>query len=589
MVARCPNLMSRNGYYYFRYVVPVAMGRKLNLRELTYSLKTKEYMKAKVLCMRILNMAHGVLNQLFSNQEFVQLATLEPSKAKSLAQKYFKACMEREMQQFEIADMHSHLIATQGIPENVQNREEYLRDPTRTAKRLDFLYPDFEPSCLTLYDDQTITQGLDRERIYNAVKRNNGLENLLPNTHSGQMFKQWMNRAISACLEVHNQKLSYEADIETKDTHFDYKELVYDGPVPLAKEPFSKVVEKYLDEFRQSTTSPRSVLKKEAAFKLWTELHGDTSFGEIDKAKGRLFKEMLLKLPCHFTKRHKGLKLADLDDKTVPQKDRIDRVSVNGYLGAMSSIYTWAKKNDDSLGENPFSGLSLKVKKKANELRKPFRDEHLKAIFALPLFVGCETENRQGRYREGKEILWDSYYWLPLLGCFTGARMQEICQLEVSDIKSAPKGHYIDINDNGPDKYLKNENSRRKVPIHPQLISLGFLEFVEAAKKNGNRDLFPDIPNGAGERRSSVYSRRFLTLRKKAKVTEKGLCFHSFRHSFIDALRNAGVHPYINTAMTGHVFGSNSVHDSYGIGPNLEVLFDAIGKVSFPVVLKRKP
>ena len=39
---------------------------------------------------------------------------------------------------------------------------------------------------------------------------------------------------------------------------------------------------------------------------------------------------------------------------------------------------------------------------------------------------------------------------------------------------------YFDINDEG-DRQVKNEQSLRRVPVHPEVQALGFLEYVETS------------------------------------------------------------------------------------------------------------
>jgi len=66
---------------------------------------------------------------------------------------------------------------------------------------------------------------------------------------------------------------------------------------------------------------------------------------------------------------------------------------------------------------------------------------------------------------------------------FSGARPNEIAQLLVTDLKRTPKGTwYLDLDDEDG-KALKTETSRRRVPLHPELIRLGFVAFVEERRK----------------------------------------------------------------------------------------------------------
>lgn len=88
-----------------------------------------------------------------------------------------------------------------------------------------------------------------------------------------------------------------------------------------------------------------------------------------------------------------------------------------------------------------------------------------------------------------------SLYRVPLLGLLTGARQNELCQLYLDDIVYDENNNigYIDINQKA-DKTLKQTSHIRQVPIHQQLIRLGFLEYVDSIKSQGQLRLFPELP-----------------------------------------------------------------------------------------------
>lgn len=81
---------------------------------------------------------------------------------------------------------------------------------------------------------------------------------------------------------------------------------------------------------------------------------------------------------------------------------------------------------------------------------------------------------------------------------------------------------------------------------------------------------------------SYKFSKEFTAILKSVGLKEQGLCFHSFRHTFIDGLRNAGVEKSIAMKLVGH-HSSNDIHNGYGYGHSLEVLQEHINKLSFPV------
>ena len=56
---------------------------------------------------------------------------------------------------------------------------------------------------------------------------------------------------------------------------------------------------------------------------------------------------------------------------------------------------------------------------------------------------------------------------------------------------------------------MKNVSSERRVPIHPDLVAFGFLDFVARARARGDERLFPELkPNRHGKLYSTI-SQRF--------------------------------------------------------------------------------
>lgn len=76
-------------------------------------------------------------------------------------------------------------------------------------------------------------------------------------------------------------------------------------------------------------------------------------------------------------------------------------------------------------------------------------------------------------------------------------RANEICQLKTSDLKSTDdRNLFFDVNDDTGDKKLKTKTSRRHFPVHPELIRIGFVEYVNEMKSAGAEDVFPEVLPG---------------------------------------------------------------------------------------------
>jgi integrase len=84
----------------------------------------------------------------------------------------------------------------------------------------------------------------------------------------------------------------------------------------------------------------------------------------------------------------------------------------------------------------------------------------------------------------------EAAFSLPLLGLWTGCRLEELGQALVVDVQAADGVHYLNISDLGEGKSVKTAGSRRPVPMHPELIRLGFLRYIEERRKQGDARLF---------------------------------------------------------------------------------------------------
>ncbi|MES9893277.1 MAG: DUF6538 domain-containing protein, partial [Candidatus Thiodiazotropha sp.] len=125
--------------------------------------------------------------------------------------------------------------------------------------------------------------------------------------------------------------------------------------------------------------------------------------------------------------------------------------------------------------------------------RQAFDDDDLRALFGTELYTAFDP------------VKYEPFqYWAPLIAMYTGTRRAQITSLYSEDIyKTAGDIWVIDFNINTEDKRSKTKMSIRKVPVHPHLIDLNFIEFAKS-KGTGNR-LFPELDNWTEK---ELYGRR---------------------------------------------------------------------------------
>lgn len=220
-------------------------------------------------------------------------------------------------------------------------------------------------------------------------------------------------------------------------------------------------------------------------------------------------------------------------------------------IGILKTIFNSAI-NKELLEKNPTDCFKLPFKRPYKP-RVGFTMDDLDTIFRSPIFTQGYLPLGGGRI---------ACFWLPLLALFTGARLEELAQLRVSDIKFAKGlGHYLVISDLGnPSAQLKNEHSRRNIPLHPVLIACGFLRHMQEQQSGY---LFQDLKLNPRGKRSGYFSNWFSGyLRKKIGITDTRKVFHSFRHTFKDLCRTVGIEEAVHDALTGHT--SAAVSRQYG-------------------------
>jgi len=246
--------------------------------------------------------------------------------------------------------------------------------------------------------------------------------------------------------------------------------------------------------------------------------------------------------------------------------------SVNKYLNRAASVFTFAVKNG-YMDKNPAFGMGIKQPKRVDQLRDVFSPDDLRRLFFSEEYVG---DAHRSSYR----------FWVPVIGLFSGMRLEEICQLHLSDIRQETGIWVFDIN-NTREKNIKTPSSLRLVPLHRILTDdLHLPEYAESLRQQGHDRLFREL-QARREGYSQTVSKWFGRYRQRCGivVAEGRKDFHSFRHSVADALKQAGVEPTMIAELLGHEVPSITM-GRYGKRYNPKVLFDnAISKLKFDVDL----
>lgn len=257
------------------------------------------------------------------------------------------------------------------------------------------------------------------------------------------------------------------------------------------------------------------------------------------------------------------------------------------HFEAAKAFFNWAAQ-EAYIEQSPVGTILIKVPKAIERPRRPFTRDELHTLFRAPVFTG--RRSRRDRLAAGTVVVHDAYFWIPILAYYTGMRAGELVQLHLADIKLDETHPYINVSLEGSGKsgtstykQVKSVSGVRKVPLHPDLVALGFPEFVRSRRKAhaSKIRLFFEVPFGRNGEPSAVFSKWFRKLTNSVGLTDKATVFHSFRHGVQDAFKNAGTQQFITDKIFGHADGSTS--GGYGNGVSLEVMFNAMKNAKFEV------
>jgi len=257
------------------------------------------------------------------------------------------------------------------------------------------------------------------------------------------------------------------------------------------------------------------------------------------------------------------------------------QINVRDHLASLRTLLDWAAQND-VIADNPAKDVRMRVTEKP-EGRKDFDIDDLNALFAGSVHTKGERPKGCGG---------EAAYWLPLLALFMGARREELGQLRVSDVRQTP---YVDTNDqrqlvwsieitDAPDgkalvNQIKNASSRRLIPLHPTLIELGFINYVEKLDKAGR--VFPALqPGGVGQKLTDKWGQWFGRYKIACGIVDKKKVFHSFRHTWKTYAADAGMPERVCRQFQGHE--GKDAADKYGSAPAMRVLVPAIASFRVP-------
>ena len=227
-------------------------------------------------------------------------------------------------------------------------------------------------------------------------------------------------------------------------------------------------------------------------------------------------------------------------------KDNSSNQTIKNYIASIRAVLNFAERKG-IISNSPAYNLKLDSYGSSKKERKPFPFKIIRELFKLEL----PNDIR--------------FLWSILIS--TGMRLDEAALLSVENIKKERGIPYFDLTG----MKVKNKGSARKVPI-PNILIEKVNEWIKYLK--GER-LFTFPLNADGKAQNAASKKSMYYIRRV--TLDEDLVAHSFRHTFKDLVRDAGISKDLHDFITGHSGGDSSSY--YGEGHSLEIRKKALDKV----------
>ena len=575
MTLRFPTYLHRNRHkvFGFRVVIPASLRVKCCQKECRVSLRTSDAKQGKRLAREL---------GYFTHTYFAKIKTMKTGDSEASIDFVTDLRAERDRLTSKALELAERSVENEERVEAINERMAQLQQIKA------FLDAAEESNSLTPEQETALTQAREAwQEEFNGLLPQ--LLRLVANEDSinndARLLRETGIRiALTADHEAQIEKQAAQHKTE-KETLADFVNLIAHKtaqksaggafaaqPAPphqqAASERLSTVIAAYCEsQIAEGKWTEKTAQETRAVLTLWLRIVGDIPIRDYRHEQHREYRTALLKLPPNLNKnpRYAGKTIAEI----LALGDKPSALNTsNKNLTRVAALFDYAVRFGFT-ELNPASGMTLKNPKRASEERQAFTVEDLRKLFG-------SREYRENRHTHPYG------FWLPLMALYTGARLNELCQLHLSDFLTVDGVNVIRISTEGGDKRLKTRAARRLVPVHPELKRVGLLDYVQTQTDKGETRLFPELEkrrDGYGQTASKWFGR----YRERCGITEEGKVFHSFRHTFVDHLKQAGIPKEHIAALVGHEDGSETF-GRYGKDFHPSILQKAVSNIAFKVV-----
>lgn len=326
-------------------------------------------------------------------------------------------------------------------------------------------------------------------------------------------------------------------------------------PCPLLRTVIQDFLARYPNDRK-----PKMFAKHVAALAPLEALLGDRAVDQLKQRDIIEFFDLIEALPPRWAEKCKkrGISLRALADEDHERR-LSKKTFTDNYLNPISIFIEKAQSNWQD------QGFPLTITTRAIEFKGENDEGRNKQRAMTPGELKRLFHEVLAPLRDDKSQV--HKWWLPMLAFYTGARVNELCQLNPqTDIRTSPEGieHILITEDTEGDERLRKSvktKVQRRVPLHPALVERGFLDYVSAVRATGSKLLFPAW-NPTNGRASTQAERWFRDLLKESGLRDdtpaaRLVGFHAFRHTLLAMALNSD--PAVDAGpITGHADAAKS-------------------------------
>ena len=325
---------------------------------------------------------------------------------------------------------------------------------------------------------------------------------------------------------------------------------------------------------------PQTALEFGAAVDDFIDFAGDVAVSTIDPDLLYDYRDEAAKLPASMPRADRKLTFRDRVARHAKTKPKCAPATLKKRIGALQALLTYSFQQRWTAA-NVGTGIRIVGYTKTRRSRRSFEDHELTKLFASPLFVDPVGWTSISRISDA------TIFWLFLLAATTGARLEEVGQVALADVKRDGRIVYLDIDEyaideNAEEKSVKTDDSIRLIPVHANLIELGFVEYCDALLALGQAQLFPDLKENSVGKRTKEASQKINRIIDRHVSVDRRLVFHSLRHSFKSKGNDAGLTGRTLDQICGHA--PVSTGGRYGSEPRVRTIHRELHQIDFSCI-----